>query len=185
MGNQATITPFPQSRRGSDARARGGARADCEFHVRGGRSWLWSGSLALLADAGHMLADAGALALALVAQLWAARARTAKSTFGYRRAEVLAAFVNASRSRLQRSGSSRRRSSAGWCPWRSTAGPCSRPRSRPPGQRRRRFIAVVLRRTASTCARPSPRGHGRHGFGRSDRGGLAVVLFGIQRADPV
>jgi cobalt-zinc-cadmium efflux system protein len=55
---------------------------------------LWSGSLALLADAGHMLADAGALALALVAQLWAARARTAKSTFGYRRAEVLAAFVN-------------------------------------------------------------------------------------------
>lgn len=55
--------------------------------------WL-SGSLALLADAGHMLADAGSLALALVAQRWAARPRTERSTYGFRRAEVLAAFVN-------------------------------------------------------------------------------------------
>jgi cobalt-zinc-cadmium efflux system protein len=53
-----------------------------------------SGSLALLADAGHMLADAGALALALAAQSFAARKRTDRSTFGFRRAEVLAAFVN-------------------------------------------------------------------------------------------
>lgn len=53
-----------------------------------------SGSLALLADAGHMLADAGALALALAAQRFAARQRTDRSTFGFRRAEVLAAFVN-------------------------------------------------------------------------------------------
>ncbi len=53
-----------------------------------------SGSLALLADAGHMLADAGALALALVAQRLANRPRTERSTFGLRRAEVLAAFVN-------------------------------------------------------------------------------------------
>lgn len=55
--------------------------------------WL-SGSLALLADAGHMLADTGALALALLAQRWARRPRNERSTFGYRRAEVLAAFVN-------------------------------------------------------------------------------------------
>jgi cobalt-zinc-cadmium efflux system protein len=54
----------------------------------------WSGSLALLADAGHMLADAGALGLALWAQRWAARPRSARSTYGWRRAEVLAAFVN-------------------------------------------------------------------------------------------
>jgi cobalt-zinc-cadmium efflux system protein len=54
----------------------------------------WTHSLTLLADAGHMLADAGALGLALVAQSFAARPRTAQSTFGYRRAEVLAAFVN-------------------------------------------------------------------------------------------
>jgi cobalt-zinc-cadmium efflux system protein len=55
---------------------------------------IYSGSLALLADAGHMLADAAALGLALLAQRWAARARTERSTFGFRRAEVLAAFVN-------------------------------------------------------------------------------------------
>jgi cobalt-zinc-cadmium efflux system protein len=55
---------------------------------------FWTGGLALLADAAHMLADAGALGLALVASEWAKRPRTAKSTFGHRRAEVLAAFVN-------------------------------------------------------------------------------------------
>jgi cobalt-zinc-cadmium efflux system protein len=54
----------------------------------------WSGSLALLADAGHMLADAGALGLALFAQVVASKPRTERQTFGYRRAEVLAAFVN-------------------------------------------------------------------------------------------
>ena len=55
--------------------------------------WI-SGSLALLADAGHMLSDAAALALALVAQRIAARPRSNARTFGSRRAEVLAAFVN-------------------------------------------------------------------------------------------
>lgn len=55
----------------------------------------WStGSLALLADAGHMLSDTGALAFALLAQSFAARAHNARATFGYRRAEVLAAFLN-------------------------------------------------------------------------------------------
>lgn len=55
---------------------------------------FWSGSLSLVADAGHMLADAGALGLALFAERVAARPRTERSTFGYRRAEVLAAFAN-------------------------------------------------------------------------------------------
>jgi cobalt-zinc-cadmium efflux system protein len=55
--------------------------------------WM-TGSLALLADAGHMLSDAGALGFALIAQRFAARAHTARATFGYRRAEVLAAFLN-------------------------------------------------------------------------------------------
>jgi cobalt-zinc-cadmium efflux system protein len=54
-----------------------------------------SHSLALLSDAGHMLADAAALALALVAQRVASRPRTHRHTYGQRRAEVLAAFVNA------------------------------------------------------------------------------------------
>lgn len=56
--------------------------------------WL-SGSLALIADAGHMLTDAMALGLALVA-VWLSRAEvTLERTYGFRRAEVLAAFVNA------------------------------------------------------------------------------------------
>ncbi len=55
--------------------------------------WL-TGSLALLSDAGHMLTDAGALGLALFAQVLASRARTGARTFGFRRAEILAALVN-------------------------------------------------------------------------------------------
>jgi len=54
-----------------------------------------TGSLALLADAGHVLADAFALTLALFAASVAARPHTLRWTFGYHRAEVLAAAVNA------------------------------------------------------------------------------------------
>lgn len=54
----------------------------------------WTGSLALLADAGHMLADAGALGLALFALWLAERPAPAAHTFGYRRAEILAALAN-------------------------------------------------------------------------------------------
>jgi cobalt-zinc-cadmium efflux system protein len=55
--------------------------------------WL-TGSLALLADAGHMLADVAALALALLAVWFAARPATPRKTFGYYRLEILAALVN-------------------------------------------------------------------------------------------
>src|SRR5882724_8156384 len=55
--------------------------------------WL-SGSLSLLADAGHMLGDSGALVLALIAQRVAEKPRTELRTYGLKRAEVLAAFVN-------------------------------------------------------------------------------------------
>jgi cobalt-zinc-cadmium efflux system protein len=51
-------------------------------------------SLALVSDAGHMLADAGALALAVMAQRVASRPRTLQRTYGYRRAETLAALAN-------------------------------------------------------------------------------------------
>ncbi|MCL2424480.1 MAG: cation diffusion facilitator family transporter [Micrococcales bacterium] len=54
-----------------------------------------SGSVALLADAGHMLTDVGGLALALVATSLAARPATSVRTFGWQRVEVLAAMVNA------------------------------------------------------------------------------------------
>jgi len=55
---------------------------------------IWSGSLALLSDAGHMLTDAGALGLALWAQALSTRPRSDRKTFGYRRAEILAAAAN-------------------------------------------------------------------------------------------
>lgn len=54
-----------------------------------------SNSLALLADAAHMLTDVAALALALLAIALARRPATAERSFGYLRAEILAALVNA------------------------------------------------------------------------------------------
>ena len=54
----------------------------------------WTGSLALLADAGHMLTDVAAMALALVAAWFGARPATSNKTFGYYRLEILAAFTN-------------------------------------------------------------------------------------------
>ncbi|WKV51885.1 CDF family zinc transporter ZitB [Dickeya fangzhongdai] len=56
---------------------------------------LLSGSLALLADAGHMLTDAVALLVALLAVRFAQRKPTVRHTFGYLRLTTLAAFVNA------------------------------------------------------------------------------------------
>ncbi len=53
-----------------------------------------SGSLALLADAGHMLSDAAALAFALFAATMAARPARGQWTFGFRRLEILAAQAN-------------------------------------------------------------------------------------------
>ena len=55
-----------------------------------------SGSLALLADAGHILSDVAGLTLALVAATLALRPATPERTWGYRRAEVLAAAAQAS-----------------------------------------------------------------------------------------
>jgi cobalt-zinc-cadmium efflux system protein len=54
----------------------------------------WTGSLALLADAGHMLTDVAALALALTAAWFSSRPATSNKTFGYHRLEILAALVN-------------------------------------------------------------------------------------------
>lgn len=55
--------------------------------------WL-SGSLALIADAGHMVSDAAALLLALIAYRVAARAPDAIRTYGFHRVRVLAALAN-------------------------------------------------------------------------------------------
>jgi cobalt-zinc-cadmium efflux system protein len=55
----------------------------------------WSGSLALFSDAGHMATDVAALGLALLAQKVARRPPSRQKSYGYARAEVLGAFVNA------------------------------------------------------------------------------------------
>jgi cobalt-zinc-cadmium efflux system protein len=55
--------------------------------------WI-SGSLALLADAGHMLTDAGALGLSLLSAWIALRPATESKTYGYQRWEILAALIN-------------------------------------------------------------------------------------------
>ena len=52
-------------------------------------------SLALLSDAGHMITDAAALAAAIFAQKLAQRPPSPRASYGYARAEVLAAFINA------------------------------------------------------------------------------------------
>ncbi len=56
---------------------------------------LLSGSLALIADAGHMLTDAGALLLAWAAFRFGRRASDGRRTFGYMRLEVIAGLINA------------------------------------------------------------------------------------------
>lgn len=55
---------------------------------------LAAGSLALVADAGHMLSDAGAMGLALLAAWFASRPPTPRSSYGFYRAEILAALAN-------------------------------------------------------------------------------------------
>lgn len=56
---------------------------------------LISGSLALISDAIHNLSDGLAVFLAYMANVMSNRERTPKSTFGYKRAEIIAAFINA------------------------------------------------------------------------------------------
>ena len=63
----------------------------CVAELIGG--W-WTNSLALLTDAAHMLTDVAALALALFALWVSARPASDSKTFGYARAEILAALVN-------------------------------------------------------------------------------------------
>jgi cobalt-zinc-cadmium efflux system protein len=55
---------------------------------------LWTGSLALLADAGHMLTDVGGIGMSLLAMRFARKPPTSVNTYGYLRAEILAAVAN-------------------------------------------------------------------------------------------
>ncbi len=56
---------------------------------------LYTHSLAVLADAGHMLGDVAAIVLALIANIFATRSATSEKTYGYYRAEILASTFNA------------------------------------------------------------------------------------------
>ncbi len=82
-------------RRLGDRRARRGALAlvAC-FAIVEVVAGYAAGSLALLADAGHMLGDAGSLGLALFATWLGLRPASPGRSFGYRRAEILAALAN-------------------------------------------------------------------------------------------
>lgn len=55
---------------------------------------LLTNSLALLSDAGHMLSDAAALGLSFLALTFGAKRASSSKTFGYKRFEILAAFIN-------------------------------------------------------------------------------------------
>ncbi|WP_426520461.1 cation diffusion facilitator family transporter [Diaminobutyricibacter sp. McL0618] len=65
----------------------------CVLVVQAVGAWI-SGSLALLADAGHMLSDLVGLIIALLATIVAARPASDRQTFGYQRAEVFGALIN-------------------------------------------------------------------------------------------
>ncbi len=73
----------------------GAAALTIGFAILEGLGGLWTGSLALLSDAGHMLTDGAALALAAIAGWMAQRPPSQRHSYGLGRAEVFAAFLNA------------------------------------------------------------------------------------------
>jgi cobalt-zinc-cadmium efflux system protein len=104
MGSHAHHAEIAQDR-GADARGRAPGRERrlalvlalaAVYMVAELAGGLWTGSLALLADAGHMLADVAALALSLFAFWLARRPAHSGRTYGYHRAEILAALANGS-----------------------------------------------------------------------------------------
>ncbi len=89
---RAHLAPGPSTTSGRLKAALGLCLTYMGVEVVGG---LWANSLALLADAGHMLADAASLGLALFAAKLSQRPPNKKLTYGYHRAEILAATLNA------------------------------------------------------------------------------------------
>lgn len=95
MAHPHTEVVHTDQGRGADRRALAAVLAlTATFMVAEVVGGLLTGSLALLADAGHMLSDAFSLGLALFAVWLAQRPATPNRSFGYKRAEILAALFN-------------------------------------------------------------------------------------------
>ncbi len=95
MAHSHSHTPSPQADNGNARRLLLAFLITAGFMVVEVIGGLISGSLALLADAGHMLTDAAALLFALMAVHFARRPPNSRHTFGWLRLTTLAAFVNA------------------------------------------------------------------------------------------
>ena len=86
--------------RGTTAAGRHKARLAWSLALTGGFlvtevvGGLWTGSLALLADAGHMLTDVGGLSMSLLAVWFAQKPPSSANTYGYFRTEILASLAN-------------------------------------------------------------------------------------------
>ena len=88
--------PHPHERSANTVRAlRLGFVLTAGFAIVEAIGGWYAGSLALISDAGHMATDAASFVMALIAQHVAQRPPNARASYGYARAEVLAAFVNA------------------------------------------------------------------------------------------
>ncbi len=92
----AHAPPDGQSDRGIVRRLRAALAITAIFLIAEVIGGLVSNSLALLADAGHMLTDVAALALSLFVAWFSRQPSTPEKTFGYLRWEILAAFLNGS-----------------------------------------------------------------------------------------
>ncbi len=95
MPHSHSHSPSPQTDNGNARRLLLAFIITAAFMVIEVIGGLISGSLALLADAGHMLTDAAALLFALMAVHFARRPPNSRHTFGWLRLTTLAAFVNA------------------------------------------------------------------------------------------
>src|SRR5260221_1176472 len=82
---------------GTSRALKGAAALTIIFAVVEALGGWWTGSLALLSDAGHMLTDGAALVLGAVAAWMARRPPSERHSYGLGRAEIIAAFVNAGR----------------------------------------------------------------------------------------
>jgi cobalt-zinc-cadmium efflux system protein len=92
---QAGAGSRTDSRRESASRLRLALALAAVYMVAEAFGGWWTNSLALLADSGHMLSDVAALGISLAALRAAARAPTSSRTWGFHRAEALAALANA------------------------------------------------------------------------------------------